>query len=541
MYKSAIICLAILIGLSANAQTINLRGVVSNAGGQPIDKAVVTLVLQKMKDTTGTDGKYSFTGSGIVQLPEIVPQNENISMNNGVVQFTLNNSSPVTVELYDVKGTLLKKEQLRNAAAGIYRFNIAQNCMATNLLIIKASIGEREVSFPFMTLSSGTYAPNPSDALASSSIGNGLTKTVAVLDTLTVTASGFKTKSLAITSYENQQQNISLDSSNDYQGPCDVLPNGCAEAYSMARAMTAKYTGPLFQLGLANDNTKKLDIGQTSDRKADMTTWSAFCGGAQSNLRVSKIYAQIHKGSNDLVPAVFKAPYGPNCSAGGYTCAAKFTIETATGLPILTTDAPQEYCLAGDAFATGVNGGTHAVGLMYNGKPVPNQVYCCGVFGITHKYNASDTWGTDFMVALAYGWKDGGGCCIAVNCGASNKYCVGAEEEENNDLYDYGTSPIENAMVVTQFDPNPTSTHGTVISYLNGKQVLSKSPPAPLSRGNYPINAGTAIHVGGGGDLSQPDPVRMREALITNNVMSASEVTAMKTNITGFFSTLKFP
>jgi hypothetical protein len=531
MYKSAIICLIVLIGLSAKAQTINLQGVVSNAGGQPINNAVVTLVLQKMKDTTGTDGKYSFTRSVAVKLPDLVPQTEEISMNRGILQFTLNNSSPVTVELYDVKGNLLKKEQLRNAAAGIYRFNIAENCMATNLLIIKASIGEREVSFPFITLSGGSYALNPSDALASSSIGNGLTKTAAVLDTLTVTASGFKTKTLAITSYENQQQNISLDSSNDYQGPCDVLPNGCAEAYSMARAMTAKYTGPLFQLGLAKDKTKTLDIGQTSDHKADMTTWSTFCGGTQSNCVVSKIYAQIHKGSNDLVPAVFNAPYGPNCSAGGYTCAAKFTIETTTSLPILTTDAPQEYTIAGDAFATGVNGGKKAMGLMYNGKPVPNQVYCCGVFGLTHKYNAGDVFGTDFMVALAYGWKDAGGCCIAVNCGANNKYCVGAEEEENNDLYDYGTSPVENAMVITQFDPNSN----TVMSYLNGHQVLSRSPP----KAN--LNVGTAVHVGGGGDLSQPDPVRMREALITNNVMSASEAKAMMTNVTTFFSMLKFP
>jgi hypothetical protein len=530
MYKSTIICLAVLIGLSANAQTINLQGVVSNAGGQPINNAVVMLVLQKMKDTTGTDGKYSLTANVSATLPEIVPQTEDISINDGVVQFTLNNSSPVIVELYDVKGNLLKKELLRNAAAGIYRFNIAQNCMATNLLIIKASIGKREVSFPFMTLSGGTYALNPSDAPASTSIGNGLTKTAAVLDTLTITASGFKTKTLTITSYENQQQNISLDSI-EYQGPCDVLANGCAEAYSVARAMTAKYTGPLFQLGLANDNAKKLDIGQTSDRKADMTTWSAFCGGNQSNLRVSKIYAQIHKGSNDLVPGVFNAPYGPNCSAGGYTCASKFTIETATGLPILTTDAPQEYTIAGDAFATGVNGGKKAMCLMYNGKPVTNQVYCCGVFGITHKYNGGDTYGTDFMVALAYGWKDGGGCCIAVNCGANNKYCVGAEEEENNDLYDYGSSPVENAMVVTQFDPSPNA----VTCYLNGTKVFTHSPP----KAN--LNSGTAVHVGGGGDLSQPDPVRMREALISNNVMSASEVAAMKTNITTFFSPLKFP
>jgi hypothetical protein len=65
--------------------------------------------------------------------------------------------------------------------------------------------------------------------------------------------------------------------------------------------------------------------------------------------------------------------------------------------------------------------------------------------------------------------------------------------------------------------------------------VPSHSPPKAT------INAGTAIHLGGGGDLSQPDPVRMREALVTNDVMSASEVAAMKSNITAFFSTLNFP
>jgi hypothetical protein len=319
-----------------------------------------------------------------------------------------------------------------------------------------------------------------------------------------------------------------------YQGPCDVLASGCAEAYGMARAMTVKYTGPLFQLGLANDTTKTLDIGQTSDHKADMTTWSSFCGGTQSNCVVSKIYAQIHKGSNDLLPAVWKAPWGPDCSAGGYKCAAKFTIESATSLPILTTDAPQEYAIRTgntENFSTGITAGKTSLGLMYNGKPVANTVYCCGTFGLTHKYDAADTYGTDFMVALAYGWRDSGGCCIAVNCSKSNTYCVGAEEEENNDLYDYGSSPVENAMVVTQFD----SSKNAVISYLNGTQVMSHSPPKAS------LNVSTAIHIGGGGDLSQPDPVRMREALATNSVMSASEVTAMKTNITTFFSTLNFP
>lgn len=298
----------------------------------------------------------------------------------------------------------------------------------------------------------------------------------------------------------------------------------------MTRAMASAYTGPLFQLTRTSTKTT-LDVGQTASHAADLTTWSSFCGGTASNCVITKIYAQVHHGSNDLLPAVWKAPWGPDCSAAGFTCAAQFTIESATGLPILTTVAPQEYALSGDSYATGINGGATAMGIMYNGKPVHSSVYCCGVFGLTHKYNAADTFGTDFMLALAYGWRDSGGCCIAVNCGSATSYCVGAEEEENNDLVDYGTSPVTNALVVTQFDP----TANAVSTYLNGTQKFSHSPPKAK------LNAGTAIHLGGGGDLSQPDPILMREALITNAVMSASTVAALKTNAVAFYPALTFP
>ncbi len=315
-----------------------------------------------------------------------------------------------------------------------------------------------------------------------------------------------------------------------YQGPCDVVSGGCAEAFSVTRAMVASYTGPLLQLGRTSDKTT-LNIGQTSAHTADMTTWSAFCNGSQSNCVVAKIYAQVHSGNNDLTPGVWNTPWKPDCSAGGYTCASKFTIESATGLPILTTVSPQEYALSGDNFATGINGGKTAMGIMYNGKPVANSVYCCGVIGLTHKYNASDTHGTDFMLALAYGWRDSGGCCIAVNCGSSTSYCVGAEEEEDNDLADYGTSPVANALVVTQFDPISNA----VSTFLNGIQKFSHSPPKAQ------LNAGTAIHLGGGGDLSQPDAVLMREAFFTNAVMSSSTVTALKANAVAFYPALSFP
>jgi hypothetical protein len=77
MHKHVAFCLAVVIGLTANAQTvINLGGVVSNKTGQPVSNAIVTLVRQAMKDTTGTDGKYSFAKTVAVQFPAIVPQTE---------------------------------------------------------------------------------------------------------------------------------------------------------------------------------------------------------------------------------------------------------------------------------------------------------------------------------------------------------------------------------------------------------------------------------------------------------------------------------
>ena len=57
-------------------------------------------------------------------------------------------------------------------------------------------------------------------------------------------------------------------------------------------------------------------------------------------------------------------------------CAAPFAIEEATGLPILKTTVPQEYTIAGDAPATGINGGTTAMSILFNGQPILEQLYC---------------------------------------------------------------------------------------------------------------------------------------------------------------------
>jgi poly(3-hydroxybutyrate) depolymerase len=230
------LCLAMLISVSINAQTIDLQGVVSNKAGQPITGAVVSLVRQGMKDTTGTDGKYLFSKGVAVQLPAILPSTEMISVNNGILEFTLRNPAPMAVEIFNVKGALLQKELFRNIIAGAYRLDIGKIARQSNLLVIKASIGNRSISFRYLPIGNGGHVLKPLGEYAVP-IASGLAQMAAVVDTIKVTASGFSAKAITITSYENQQQNITLDSANGSTGSI-----GCGKELSAVKSGTYTIT-----------------------------------------------------------------------------------------------------------------------------------------------------------------------------------------------------------------------------------------------------------------------------------------------------------
>ncbi len=222
MFKKMSVCLVGLAIISADAQTINLQGVVSNIGGKPIANAIVSLVRQKMKDTTGTDGKFSFISTSVKKLSAIVPQANDISLTNDVLQFTLNTPSPMKVEIFNLKGNLLRQEINMNAAAGTYRFDISKNCQAANVLMIRAAIGSSEVSFRYIPLNGAHYVLSRSNTAS-----HGLAKMAADVDTLTVTATGYQPKTIALTSLVNPQQNITLDSNDGKNAPGPSL--GCGK------------------------------------------------------------------------------------------------------------------------------------------------------------------------------------------------------------------------------------------------------------------------------------------------------------------------
>lgn len=315
-----------------------------------------------------------------------------------------------------------------------------------------------------------------------------------------------------------------------YTGACDVLFNtACAEAWAVDYSPTASYSGPLFQLW---NGSATLDIGQTAGHVADMTTWSAFCGGVASNCKYSKIYAtRVTNGTNDLIPSIYNGTFGlPVCSSGGpYVCAAPFTIDTGgsgSGLPVLSLTTGQLYTLVGDNVATGINGGTASMSIIAIVQPI-NSSMCCGSFGIYHFHSAPDIDGTDFGISLGYGPNTP----PELPCDVGN-YCFGFDLEGEGPANNYSTTFWPNILVTAW---NDAST-GLLSAYLNSHLVVNAAPP-----GVAPVNAGTSVHVGAGGDLSQPAPTIMRLGILINGMVSTVDRTAIYNWTIARYPGLSFP
>lgn len=203
------LCLCLFVGFSVQAQTINVRGTVSNKAGKPVTGAVVSLTRQGLNSTTGADGSYSISKATSVQSLFLPPETENIVLENGLLKFSLVREASVNVSIFDIKGTLLNSEVVQKASPGEYSLDIEKNSMASNLLVVHASINNRKMSF--------RYIPNTGTSSIKSfgtanSVNGKLSKITVVNDTLKVTASGYSAYALSIHNYDTTI-NIVLDSS----------------------------------------------------------------------------------------------------------------------------------------------------------------------------------------------------------------------------------------------------------------------------------------------------------------------------------------
>ena len=132
-----ILCLFLLFAITVNAQEeqdVAIHGTVTNADGEGIAGAEVTLLVAGLTATTDDEGAYSLLQTGINPARLSVPKTEKISLQKGILELRLAGTSPVEVGIFDIKGNLLQKELLSKASAGVYRLNILENAFASGKL-----------------------------------------------------------------------------------------------------------------------------------------------------------------------------------------------------------------------------------------------------------------------------------------------------------------------------------------------------------------------------------------------------------------------
>jgi hypothetical protein len=182
--------------------------ITATKGGKPVAGAIIKLKKMSLADTTDNLGAFLLSSSAVLFTPKI-PNAENISFHNDVIIFNLPNPQTVSIEMFDMKGNVLAKIKDRPASAGVFRFKLFNSPLAAKMMVIRASIGNKTLSFRYLPMHCKTQTTDI--PAASAAAGAKLAKIAATVDTLVISATGFQDKKQPIATY-TQTVNITLDS-----------------------------------------------------------------------------------------------------------------------------------------------------------------------------------------------------------------------------------------------------------------------------------------------------------------------------------------
>lgn len=194
MRLSLLLCLPLMLGTAVQAQTISLRGTVKNESGSPIAGAMVGLDSKQLKDTTDATGGYSLSGgtNGVFQrslasLP--------VTLEGSLLTVQLSEPSLVRIQWLDLAGTQLAKVE-QNAPAGKFLFDPSQVPVAGSMHLVRVSIGSQATTFRMIRANRGERP------LVAEQIQIAAMRSMATVDSLKVSATGYLTKTVPLSSYE---------------------------------------------------------------------------------------------------------------------------------------------------------------------------------------------------------------------------------------------------------------------------------------------------------------------------------------------------
>lgn len=325
MFKKTLLALIGLAILAVNAQNYDLEGVVSNSSGEPIADAVVSLVGIGISDTTDADGKFAFIGTSTKRVPAFVPQANNISFKNNVLQFSISESAPMKIQIFNLKGSLLGQQMKMNATAGTHNFDISKYYHSANVLLVKASIGNSEATFRCIPFSSWGYALNRVKTESNFSNSQSFTAADEAVDTIKVTATGYKPKSVPITSLGDKDISITLKANNEKDDPTPSC--GCGKPLEKINK-----SGTYNITSAGRNRSFIIDIPQNYDKdKPYRLIFGMHCMGSSAQGTVGENYYNLKSQAEKAgIQCIFVAPQGNSNGTWGEEYEHTFVVDMLT-------------------------------------------------------------------------------------------------------------------------------------------------------------------------------------------------------------------
>jgi hypothetical protein len=235
-------------------------------------------------------------------------------------------------------------------------------------------------------------------------------------------------------------------------GPCDVLAaagNPCVAAHSTVRALSGKYTGPLYQVcrgpAVAGPNScspgsTTMDIGLVAGGYADSATQNAFCAGATCTISI--IYDQSSNG-NHLQPA----PRGGAKASADNPANATDLSTTINGHPVYGI-----FIKAGIGYRAGCTGCSVATGKGTATGDQPETLYM-----VTSQNGLVDGCCFDYGNAETDNSDDGNGTMEAVYFGGGVVWDTGAEGGHSNNTNPWVMADLQNGLFAGFSTTNPSN------------------------------------------------------------------------------------
>jgi hypothetical protein len=343
--------------------------------------------------------------------------------------------------------------------------------------------------------------------------------------------------SLSVPASAQLSLNAAGSAADNYQGPCDVVSGGCAEAHSVTHAMTARYSGPLFVLIRARD-LKTMMINQTVNHTPDLSRVAAFGDGTL--VYYYGICAQIHKDNclghgNDL-PAFgtplaggtgTMPPSSYNCRATIISCASPWWIDPTSGLPLVSTVWPSAYVQ--DHRTTGLVNANGPFGVIKEGR---NEQWDIGggEYGRTHATTDGNIQGSMFEIGSTY---SNNGAYAVCPTSSPQDFCEFFDTEQPFSPPDVPVGPYNsvrgNILMYGGWDGRAAT--NTITGIVNGITAINENPPGAGVLGKV----GTQMHLGCGGDCTHTNQL-FRDGMQFNTTLTPTQVSAIASNESAFYA-----